>query len=60
MSSECFYEGCIFEGDLSIPEDEKFELNAHLFIEELKSLDDFCIFHNLSWSETARRYYAHS
>jgi hypothetical protein len=60
LTSEPFYEGCIFEGDMGVPTDESFEGKAHHFIEALNSDSQFSIFHNLNWSDVARRYYAHS
>jgi hypothetical protein len=60
LESEPFYEGCIFEGDMGVPADESFDGKADLFIEELNSNEQFALFHNLNWSDAARRYYSHS
>lgn len=60
LSSEPFYDGCIFEGDMGVPADESFETKADLFIEALNTTSEFSLFHNLNWSDAARRYYAHS
>jgi hypothetical protein len=60
LTSEPFYEGCIFEGDMGVPPDDSFEGKADRFIEELNNNAQFSIFHNLNWSDAARRYYAHS
>lgn len=42
---------------MSVSLDSDFEALAKAFIEELHTLPQFSMFHDLEWSDVARRYY---